>query len=298
MADPAGSVACVVVTYDALPWIEKCLESVQGIDTVVVDNGSSDGTVDVVRERFPAVRVIEAENRGLCAGWNRGIAATDAEHVLVLNADAWLVEDALDALLAAAGRHPRAAVIGPRLLNPDGSLQRSVRGFPTAWRLATEYLYLRKLAPRSKALNAFYGAGFDHESERVVDWVMGSCMFVRRAAFDDVGPFDERYFLFSEEVDWMRRATDRGWSVVFAPEACCVHVGGASHGGRLFRENVRGNLRYLSLHGRPGEAERARRMLRVSLAVRGRLYRGERGRLYREAAAWLGSGEVESLLTD
>ena len=284
------------MTYDALPWIEKCLESVGGIDTVVVDNGSSDGTVDVVRDRFPAVRVIEAENRGLCAGWNRGIAATDAEHVLVLNADAWLVEDALDALLAAAGRHPRAAVIGPRLLNPDGSLQRSVRGFPTAWRLATEYLYLRKLAPRSKALNAFYGAGFDHESERVVDWVMGSCMFVRRAAFDDVGPFDERYFLFSEEVDWMRRAADRGWSVVFTPDACCVHVGGASHGGRLFRENVRGNLRYLSLHGRPGEAERARRMLRASLAVRGRLYRGERGRLYRDAAAWLGSGDVESLL--
>ncbi len=216
--------------------------------------------------------------------------------MLVLNADAWLVEDALDALLAAAGRHPRAAVIGPRLLDPDGSLQRSVRGFPTAWRLATEYLYLRKLAPRSKALNAFYGAGFDHESERVVDWVMGSCMFVRRAAFDDVGPFDERYFLFSEEVDWMRRATDRGWSVVFTPDAHCVHVGGASHGGRLFRENVRGNLRYLSLHGRPGEAERARRMLRASLAVRGRLYRGERGRLYRDAAAWLGSGDVESLL--
>ena len=296
MAD-ARSVACVVVTYDALPWIEKCLESVEAIDTVVVDNGSSDGTVDLVRERFPSVRVIEAENRGLCAGWNRGIAATGAEHVLVLNADAWLVEDALQALLAAAGRHPRAAVIGPRLLNPDGSLQRSVRGFPTAWRLATEYLYLRKLAPRSKALNAFYGAGFDHESERAVDWVMGSCMLVRRAAFDEVGPFDERYFLFSEEVDWMRRATDRGWSVVFTPEARCVHVGGAAHGGRLFRENVRGNLRYLSLHGRPGEAERARRLLRASLAVRGRLYRGERGRLYRDAAAWLGSGDVESLLT-
>jgi N-acetylglucosaminyl-diphospho-decaprenol L-rhamnosyltransferase len=292
----AGSVACVVVTYDALPWIEKSLESVQGVDTVVVDNGSSDGTVDAVRERFPAVRVIETENRGLCAGWNRGIAATGAEHALVLNADAWLVEDALDALLAAAERHPRAAVIGPRLINPDGSLQRSVRGFPTAWRLATEYLYLRKLAPRSKALNAFYGAGFDHESEQVVDWVMGSCMFVRRAAFDDVGPFDERYFLFSEEVDWMRRATNRGWTVVFAPGARCVHVGGASHGGRLFRENVRGNLRYLSLHGRPGEAERARRILRASLAVRGRLYRGERGRLYRDAAAWLGSGDVESLL--
>ena len=297
MADGA-SAACVVVTYDALPWIERCLESVAGIETVVVDNGSSDGTVDLVRERFPAVRVIEAENRGLCAGWNRGIGSTSAEHILVLNADAWLVDDALAELVEAAGRHPRAAVVGPRLSNPDGTLQRSVRGFPTAWRLATEYLYLRKLAPRSRALNAFYGAGFDHASEREVEWLMGACMLVRRAAFDDVGPFDERYFLFSEEVDWMRRATDRGWSIVFTPEARCVHVGGAAHGGRLFRENVRGNLRYLSLHGRPGEAERARRMLRASLAVRGRIHRGERARMYLEASRWLGSGDVDALLAD
>jgi GT2 family glycosyltransferase len=102
--------------------------------------------------------------------------------------------------------------------------------------------------------------------------------------------------MFSEEVDWMRRASERGWSVVFAPEARCVHVGGAAHGGRLFRENVSGHLRYLALHGRPGEAERARRLLRASLLVRGRLYRGERGRLYREVAAWLGSGDAESLI--
>jgi GT2 family glycosyltransferase len=262
----------------------------------VVDNGSGDGTVDVVRERFPAVRVIERENRGLSAGWNTGIRATASEHVLLLNADAWLLDGALSALVAAADRHPRAAAIGPRLENTDGTLQRSVRGYPTAWRLATEYLYLRKLAPRSRALNAFYGAGFDHAREREVEWLMGACLLVRRAVFDEVGPFDERYFLFSEEVDWMRRAADRGWSVVFTPDARCVHVGGAAHGGRHFRENVGGHLRYLSLHGRPGEAERARRLLRASLLVRGRLYRGERGRLYREAAAWLGSGDAESLL--
>ena len=296
MADADARAACVVVTYDALPWIEQCLESVAGVDTVVVDNGSGDGTVDVVRERFPAVRVIESENRGLSAGWNTGIRATASEHVLLLNADAWLLDGALSALVAAADRHPRAAAIGPRLENRDGTLQRSVRGYPTAWRLATEYLYLRKLAPRSRALNAFYGAGFDHAREREVEWLMGACLLVRRAVFDEVGPFDERYFLFSEEVDWMRRAADRGWSVVFTPDARCVHVGGAAHGGRHFRENVGGHLRYLSLHGRPGEAERARRLLRASLLVRGRLYRGERGRLYREAAAWLGSGDAESLL--
>jgi GT2 family glycosyltransferase len=297
MADAGARAACVVVTYDALPWVERCLASVaELVETVVVDNGSTDGTVAAVRERFPHVRVLEGENRGLSAGWNRGIHETDAEHVLVLNADAWLADGALPALLAAADRYPRAAAVGPRLENPDGSLQRSVRGFPTLWRLATEYLYLRKLAPRSRALNAFYGAGFDHASEREVEWVMGACFLLRRAAYDDVGPFDERYFLFSEEVDWMRRAADRGWSVVFTPAASCVHVGGAAHGGRLFRENVAGHLRYLALHGRPGEAERARRLLRTTLRVRGRLHRGERGRLYGEVAAWLGSGDVESLL--
>lgn len=296
MADNGSRVACVVVTYDALPWIDRCLASTVGTDTVVVDNGSTDGTPDAIRERFPAVRVIEASNDGLAAGWNRGIAETDAEHVLVLNADAWLVEDALARLLAVADRHPRAAVVGPRLLNPDGTLQRSVRGYPTLWRLATEYFYLRKLAPGSRAVNAFYGAGFDHESEREVEWVMGACFLLRRSAYREVGPFDERYFLFSEEVDWMRRAGDAGWSVVFTPEARCVHVGAAAHGGRMFRENVRGHLRYLSLHGRPGEAERARKLLRAALLVRGRLYRGERGRLYRDAAAWLGSGDVETLL--
>ncbi len=296
MADAGGRVTCVVVTYDALPWIERCLDSVAGIDTLVVDNGSTDGTPDVVRELYPAVRVIESENLGLAAGWNRGIGLAGSEHVLLLNADAWLEAGALAALVETADRHPRAGAIGPRLLNGDGSLQRSVRGFPTLWRLSTEYLYLRKLAPRSRALNAFYGAGFDHASERTVEWVMGACFLLRRTAYEDVGPFDERYFLFSEEVDWMRRAAESGWSVVFTPAARCVHIGGASHGGRLFRENVRSQLLYLSLHGNPGEAERARRMLRASLRARGRLHRGARARLYRETATWLGSGDVETLL--
>ena len=158
MGDGRSRVACVVVTHDA-SWIERCLASVVGIDTVVVDNGSSDGTAEVVRERYPAVTVVEDSNRGLAAGWNRGIAETDADHVLVLNADAWLVDDALERLLAVADASARP--LGPRLENPDGAAAFRA-GYPTLWRLATEYLYLRKLAPRSRAFNAFYGAGFDH----------------------------------------------------------------------------------------------------------------------------------------
>jgi N-acetylglucosaminyl-diphospho-decaprenol L-rhamnosyltransferase len=296
MAEPA--VGCVIVTYDALPWIEQALASVVGLQTVVVDNGSRDDTVGFVRERFREVEVVESANLGLAAGWNRGIAALGpgVDLVLVLNADAWLEPDALAALVAAAGRHPGAGVVVPRLENLDGTLQRSVRGFPTVWRIATEYLYVRKLAPRSRAFNAFYGAGFAHDEERPVDWAMGACMLVRRDALADVGGFDERYFLFSEEVDWMRRAADRGWSCVFTPAARCVHVGGASHGGRLFRENVKGQLRYISLHEGGRAAERARRVMRAGTLVRSRVLRGESGVQAGEVARWLGSGDVGRLL--
>ena len=292
-----SDVSVVVVTYNGLPWVEQALASVRGAETVVVDNGSSDGTVDFVRERFPEVVVVEQENRGLAAGWNAGVARTSGRYVLLLNSDAWLDEGALDALVAFADAHPDAAVVGPRLRNPDGTLQRSVRGFPTLWRLATEYLFLRKLAPRSRLLNAFYAGGFDHGETHDADFLMGAVWLVRRAAIDEVGPADESFFLFSEEVDWAYRFRRAGWRSVFFPGAGATHVYGASHKGQLYLELQRGHLRFFAKHRGVAAAERVRRLLRASLALRGLLYRGERGRLAREAAAWLGSGSVGELLS-
>jgi len=292
----ADEVSVVVVTHDALPWLEQCLESVQGVPTVVVDNGSSDGTPAFVRERFPDVGLVEQENVGLGAGWNRGIEATDGRYVLILNADAWLTSGSLARLVELADERPGAAVVGPRLLNTDGTLQRSVRGFPTLWRLATEYFFLRKLAPRSRALNAFYAGGFDHDEVRECDWVMGACMLVRRDAITAVGGLDESFFLFAEETDWCYRFERAGWKVLFCPGAECVHVGGAAHGGRMFRENLRGHLRFSRKHSGERTAERARRLLLVACRLRGVLFKGERGEMYRDAAAWLGSGPVATLL--
>ena len=289
-------VAAVVVTYDALPWIERCLSSLAGVKTVVVDNGSSDGTVAFVRERFPDVQLLESENRGLGAGWNLGLRETTGTYALLLNADAWLAEGALERLVAFADSRPRAAVVGPRLLNPDGTLQRSVRGFPTVWRLATEYFFLRKLAPGSSALNAFYAGGFDHDEVREVEVVMGACMLLRRDAVEQVGYCDEDYFLFSEETDWCFRFRQAGWEVVFFPGAECTHVRGASHSGGLYRENLRGHLLFLTKHRGPKVAERARRLLLASLRLRGFVFRGDRGRAYRDGAAWLSSGDAATLV--
>lgn len=290
-------VSVVVVTWNSAATIARCLDSVRDAETIVVDNGSSDGTVALVRERFPAVRVVEQANLGMGGGNNTGIRTSGRPYVFLLNADAWVVGAGLAALVACAEANPRVAVVGPRLRNPDGSLQRSVRGDPTLWRLATEYLFLRKLGPRTRLFNAFYGAGFDYRSSVQVESLQGAALLVRRQAADKVGLFDEAFFMFSEETDWLYRFRRAGWQVWFTPAAEVVHLGGASHGGGLYVENLRGILRFLAKNRGAREAGRARLLLLWSLRLRALLFRGQRGAIYADGAAFLASGDVSALLS-
>ncbi len=205
--------------------------------------------------------------------------------------------DGIERLVAFADAHPEAAVVGPRLRNPDGTLQRSVRGDPTLWRLATEYLFIRKLAPRSGLLNPLYVGDFAHDETREVDWLTGAALLVRREAADAVGLFDEAFFMFSEETDWLYRFRAAGWKVLFYPGAEVVHVGGASHGGRMYVENLRGHLRFQAKHHGVREAERARRLLLWSLRLRSLVFRGDRGQAYREGARFLAGGKTAELIS-
>jgi GT2 family glycosyltransferase len=266
---------------------------VRGHDVVVVDHGSTDGTLDLVRARHPEARIVEQENKGMGGGNNAGMRAARGRYFFLLNSDAWVVGDGLDRLVAYADAHSDAAVVGPRLRNPDGTLQRSVRAEPTLWRLATEYLGIRKLGPRTNLLNPLYVGGFDHESETEADWLYGPALLVRRDAVDEVGMFDESLFMFSEEVDLLTRFRRAGWKVLFYPGVEVVHVGGASHGGRMYVENLRSHLRFLAKHRGPTEAERARLLLLWSLRLRALLLRRDDAR---EGARFLSSGHVESLL--
>jgi len=293
-----ADVSAIVVTHNAAPWIEKCLESLRGTraEVIVVDNESGDGTPELVREKFPEARLLEEENRGFGAGNNAGMRAASGRYFLLLNPDAWLTAGALDALVAFADEHPEAGIVGPRLLNPNGSLQRSVRGYPSPWRIATEYFFLRKLAPRSRAPNAFFGAGFAHDSVREAEFLGGACLLVRRDAVDSVGGFDEDFFLMSEEVDWCYRFRQAGWKVLFYPGAEVFHVVGASLNPALFRELVRGHLRFLLKHRGNRVAERARRVMLWGLRMRGLFTGGEQGRAFRDTARWLGSGNTRTLL--
>jgi hypothetical protein len=286
-------VTVVIVAWNALPWLERCLDSVSGHDVVIVDNGSTDATVAWVREHHPEVRLVEQENKGMGGGNNAGMRVASGRYFFLLNSDAWVVGDGLGRLVTYADAHPEAAVVGPRLVNTDGTLQRSVRAEPTLWRLATEYLFIRKLAPRSTLLNPFYVGGFAHDVETEADWLYGPALLVRREAADSVGLFDESFFMFSEEVDWMTRFRRAGWKVLFYPGAEVVHVGGASHGGRMYVENLRGHLRFLAKHRGPKTAERARILLLWSLRLRALVLRRDE---YREGVRFLSSGDAATLL--
>jgi GT2 family glycosyltransferase len=283
----------IVVTYNALPWLGQCLDSVRGHEVVVVDHGSTDGTLSLVRERYPETRIVVQENKGMGGGNNAGMRIASGRYFFLLNSDAWVLGDGLERLVAHADAHPEAAVVGPRLRNRDGTLQRSVRAEPTLWRLATEYLFLRKLAPRTNLLNPLYVGGFDHETETEADWLFGPALLVRRDAVDAVGLFDEDFFMFSEEVDWLTRFRRAGWKVLFFPGAEVVHVGGASHGGRMYVENLRGHLRFFAKHRGPKEAERVRRLLLWSLRLRALVLRRE---VYREGVRFLSSGDAATLI--
>ena len=302
------SVSIVIVSFNAREHLERCLDVVAGSghEVVVVDNASSDGSPALVRERFPSVRLVELEeNIGFGAANNVGMEVASGRWLLLLNSDAWPVGDAIERLAAFGEAHPRAGIVGPRLRNTDGSLQPSVRGHPTLWRIATEYLFLRRLAPRSRALNAFYGGGFDHASVREVEVLKGAVLLVRREAFEAVGGFDPAYFMYGEEMDLCYRVREAGWTVVFDPDAEFVHVGGVSTGARwaerpafgpMRRDQLRGLLRFLAGHESPRRAEQARRVLVASFRLRALLFRGEARAAHRATAAWLASADAAALI--
>jgi N-acetylglucosaminyl-diphospho-decaprenol L-rhamnosyltransferase len=291
-------VGVVVVTFNALPYLERCLDSVHDYQTVVVDHGSDDGTLEFVRERFPDVTLLQNDNRGLAAGWASGIQALGSpRYLLIINADAWVMGDAVEHLVAFADAHPDAAIIGPQLRNPDGTLQRSVRGFPSVWRLATEYLVLRRLTLGLRPFAAAAGGGIDHTKTHEADWVVGAALLVRSQAVRDVGLPDAGFFLFGEEVDWCYRFKRAGWKVVYYPGARVTHVGGTSHGGLMVRELARSNLRYMAKHHGERSAERARKVMLAGTALRALLYRGEKRGANLEAARWLRSPAAAELLS-
>jgi N-acetylglucosaminyl-diphospho-decaprenol L-rhamnosyltransferase len=207
--------------------LRRLLDTDQGavLRLLVHDNGSHDGTVEAIRELVPEADVVAgADNLGFAAAVNRLFGRARAPWFLMLNSDAWPTAGAVGRLVAAAERHPRAAVVAPRLERPDGELEHSTHPFPSASVALASALRLRNSWAERHAL---HGA-WPHDREREVDWAVGAALLLRREAIEEIGALDESFFMYVEDLEWCHRARSRGWEVWFTPDSVVVHVGNAS----------------------------------------------------------------------
>lgn len=266
-SEPAGvcpaqpGLSVLIVSYRTRALTLRCVESVlrelgpHGGEVLVLDNDSRDGTVEALRERFPRCRVlINAENLGFGRAQNQLAAEAKGRRLLVLNPDTRLHPGCLGKLNAWLDQHPDTAVAGPRTLDPDGSVQATCFRFPG---LLGEFLSTSSLGPLLRhvpGLGAWLGLTPAARASGEVGYLQGSCLLFRRDAFEEMGGFDESYFLFSEEVDLQRRLRDRGWKRAFVAEAVITHDHGKSMEQdpiQNYVELYRSKLRYFGRHLSP-----------------------------------------------
>jgi GT2 family glycosyltransferase len=221
-------IAAVVVNYNTRDLLRACLRSIHAeriAEVVVVDNASTDGSPEMVRSEFPEVRLIaNAGNPGYGAGANQGIAATRAPCVLLLNSDTLLCPGSPSRLADRLDRHPRVAIAGPRLLNPDGTLQPSCFPYLTPFNVLVLNTWLNRFL---RALPR-YRPTWRGTPSQDGHWVKGAALAIRRVALDAMDGFDESYFMYAEELDLCHRLHCGGWEIHYAPEASVVHLEGAS----------------------------------------------------------------------
>jgi N-acetylglucosaminyl-diphospho-decaprenol L-rhamnosyltransferase len=230
-----ASLSVVIVSWNVRDLLEQALSSlyaqaagIRGLEVIVVDNASHDGSAQMVALSFPQVHLIaNRENRGFTGGNNQGIIHASGDHILLLNSDTQLLPGALVVLMAYLDEHPGVAMVGPRLLNADGSTQSSRRRFPTLPILFLESTWLQPLLP-GHALRRFFVQDQPDDVTQEVDWITGAAMMVRRGVTEEVGLLDEGYFMYSEELDWCRRIRAAGWKIVYVPSAEIIHYGGKS----------------------------------------------------------------------
>lgn len=217
-------------------YLAKCLDSIQAslalanvpCEVIVVDSASSDATVPLLAESYPWVMALpQTENVGYTRGNNLGMAAASGEYLFLLNPDTEIVADALAEIVRYLDAHPQVGILGTHTLNTDGTTQSSKRRFPTLLTGLFESTWLQGVAPR-RLLNHFYAADVPDRATAEVDWVQGSAFVVRRALYTQIGGLDTDYVMFSEELDYCKRAKLAGWQVIYHGAPQIVHHGGKS----------------------------------------------------------------------
>ncbi|MFO7323319.1 MAG: glycosyltransferase family 2 protein [Chloroflexota bacterium] len=259
----------IIVSWNVEALLVECLNSilrspvsvgerVEGrpvVEIIVVDSGSTDGTVERLKRDYPQVTLLaQAENIGFTRANNLGLKIARGRHLLLLNPDTVVLDDALGTMIAYLDANPDVGLIGPHTRNTDGSTQSTRRRFPSLAVAFFESTWLQPYAPKH-LLDSYYVVDGNGVRETIdVDWVQGSAIMARREVYEQIGGLDEGYIMYSEELDWCRRAKDAGWRVVYLGDAEIIHHGGKSTEQAAARSHIlfqQSKLRYFRLyHGR------------------------------------------------
>lgn len=264
----------VIVSYNTRALLQACLAAIPraatGLRTeiIVVDNGSADGSGAMVREMFPNVSLIESDNVGFGAGSNKGIAHSGGRYVLLLNPDTDAQDDAFVHMTRFMDETPRAGAVGARLVNSDGSFQHSAFRFPTLLMTFIDFFPINHRLLNSR-FNGRYPRHADGNGPLQIDHPLGACLMVRRDVIDQVGVFDEGFFMYCEEIDWCLRIKRAGWQVWLQPAARVIHHGAQSTSqfrDRMFVELFRSRARFFAKHHSPLYCLANRWLVRLGLA--------------------------------
>lgn len=250
----------VIVSRNVCDYLRECLSSVRSsarntaIECIVVDAASTDNTPGMIRSEFPDVALIEpGSNVGFSKGNNIGMSASRGRYIFLLNPDTRILGQSIDLLCAHLEQHPDVGVVGPQLLEADGSVQSSRRRFPNLWTGIFESTWLQPWAPPA-VLRRFYMQDYSDRDMVQVDWLHGAALVVRREVFEQVGGFDEGFFMYSEELDWQKRIKEAGWKIVYYPEAQVIHFGGKSSDKAIASRHIHfqtSKVRYFRKHHGP-----------------------------------------------
>jgi len=220
----------IILNYKTRDLLKQCLRGLESLqlpfdhEIIVVDNKSGDGSVELVREFFPKVRLIASnENGGFAKGMNLGIREAKGEYFLLLNTDIIVLDDTISRMVAYMDHHQDIGMLGPKLMNADRTIQYSCLRFPKWYTPILRRTPLGRLAWSQKELNRYLMKDWDHTQTRSVNWVLGGFMLVRRKALDEVGAMDENFFLYMEDVDFCRRFWEKKWKVVYFADSQVIH---------------------------------------------------------------------------
>jgi GT2 family glycosyltransferase len=248
MADDI-QLSVIIVNYNSAKLLESCLSSLLAnkplcdMEITVVDNHSTDGSVQMLA-KFPEIRLtVEKENRGFACAANHGYALSRGAYCLILNPDVIILPGSIQALWEYMESFEDVGIAFPKLLNPDGSLQYSSRTFHTMWTILMRRTPLGKMFPESKIVREHLMMDWDHNSIREVDWALGASMMVRKKAISGNQLFDERFFLYFEEVDLCYQMKKTPWKVVYNPEATMIHCHLRESAGKGFNRQKREVIR-------------------------------------------------------